>query len=184
MRRKKQSSPPKKAPTRRPRARESRRIGRPPTFDRSEWIERLLDHIAEGGSIVGFGRDPQDLGKRLDGYPSRRRLYEWMEEDEAFGAAVKRCHRIRAAVLMEEALRISDDRTNDTIVRLGRNGESTEAPNHEWIGRSKLRMDQRVRMAAQLDRDNWSPRAQIEHAGGLTLEALLTASREPDEPAK
>ena len=51
----------------------------------------------------------------------------------------------QADALFDEILEIADDSRNDTV-----HGENGDTPNHEWIARSKLRIDTRKWMAAKL----------------------------------
>lgn len=182
---KKPKKPPKRAPAkkppRKPRAREPKRPrGRPRQFDRAAILEQLCDWIAadERNSVVSFGDEQAKKGG-----PGVRALYQWLEEDPAFRSQVKRAHKIRAARCVAKAYEIADYTAEDTEIRQGRNGEEHEVPNHEWMSRSKMRMELRMRVAAQLDREEWSPKADITHDHNVTvsLENLLERSRQTAE---
>lgn len=55
--------------------------------------------------------------------------------------------KIGAKVLVDEAISIADDSSHDTIVT----SKNKEIPNTEWMSRSKLRVESRLKIAALLD---------------------------------
>lgn len=144
--------------------------GRPRVWDREIVLEELCEFIAadETNSIVKFCDKVAS-----DGGPKVRAIYAWLESNPAFRAEVQRAHKIRAARLIDGAMAIVDDGTQDTDVRTGRDGEEHEVPNHEWMQRSKMRMEFRLRIAAQLDREGWSPRAQLQVEAGESFDVVL-----------
>lgn len=151
--------------TRKKAAKPKRRPGRPKEPVPTDVIEALLDHIYEhGGSIVSFSK--------LPGTPARRTLYAWMRKDEEFRAQVQRALEDRGEILAELALEIANDGSADTEEREDKHGNAVTVINHEVIQRSKLRVDQHMRMAACLNKQ-WSPKAQVEHNAGDNFDALL-----------
>lgn len=170
---------PAKKPPPRPRAREPRRPrGRPRVWPREKILEDLCAHIAadERNSVVSFGDK-----LAAEGGPDVRSLYRWIEEDPAFRSELQRAHRVRAARLVAKAFEIADYTAEDTEVRAKSNGEEYEVPNHEWMQRSKLRLDLRMRVAAQLDKETWSPHSEVKHEVTMSLEQILQRSRQTDE---
>jgi hypothetical protein len=143
-----------------------RPAGRPREPVPADVIERLLDYLYDDPrhSLLSFSREP--------GAPARRTLYQWMAKDPGFRAQVLRAQEDRGEMLADEALEVADFTARDTDVRTGKDGEPIEVPNHEWIARSKLRVDQRMRMAACLNK-RYSPKAQVEHQAGESFDTLL-----------
>lgn len=137
------------------------RVGRPPEPVPADIAEALLEHVANGGSVLSFCR--------LPGMPSRWSIYRWARKDTEFSQQFTIARECRGDVLVEEALEIADDASRDTVV--GEDGQ--ERPNGEWIQRSKLRADLRMRVAACFDPKRFGQKAQVEHSGQVTLDAVI-----------
>lgn len=52
--------------------------------------------------------------------------------------------------MAEETLDIADETNRDTIIKKGKDGSEYEAPDAEWIARSKLRVDTRKWLMSKL----------------------------------
>jgi hypothetical protein len=98
--------------------------------------------------------------------PAYRTVAGWVYDDNppGFSQRYARARVLQATALAEEALEISDDSRRDTIIKT-RGGEEFKAPDHEWLARSKLRVDARKWLAARLDPSNYGDRQRIEHSG-------------------
>jgi hypothetical protein len=92
--------------------------------------------------------------------PDVRQFWRWVLEDDnlADGAPEKLelSHKLARAresgieALLDETVEIADISTHDTLVREGEDGESYERANTEWIQRSKLRIETRIKLAQML----------------------------------
>lgn len=152
-----------------------KKVGRPPEPVPEAKAQEVLDWLYEGGSLYGFCRQ--------EGKPKLRTIYDWCDKDEVFAARFARAREVGADALAYEALEIADDTSRDTITRVGKDGQEVDAPDHEWISRSKLRVDQRMRMAACFCPRLWGQKASIEHAGGVKLEVVTGVPRiDSEEP--
>lgn len=80
-----------------------------------------------------------------EGYPCVSTVYKWLNENKDFSDNYARAKRDQADMLVEEIIEIADASEHDTIV-----GENGTYPNHEWINRSKLRVDARKWVASKL----------------------------------
>lgn len=126
------------------------KIGRPSI--RSVEIE---DRIIEGltaGTPLTIVCEPEDM-------PGLRTVYDWMNGDEEFSARIARAREAGWDRIALDALAIADEVTDkDTIeTKFG------EIPNKEWIMRSKLRVETRLKLLAKWDPKRYGE--MIKHAG-------------------
>ena len=86
-----------------------------------------------------------------------------------------------------DALHIADDNSQDT--RYGADGK--EMPDSEWISRSKLRVETRLKLLAKWDPKRYGDKITAEHTGAdggaiqseLTVRFVGARAAEPTEPA-
>lgn len=123
--------------------------------------DEICEWLSEGKALMRYCAQ--------DGKPKLRTVYDWVEADPIFGARFARARTIGASAMMDLAQAIADDTEHDTIVdeETGR-----ERPNTEWIARSRLRVDTIVRRATAFDPKTFGQRAQVEHAGGISVQVV------------
>jgi hypothetical protein len=105
-----------------------------------ELAQEICDRISEGEPLRKICRD--------DHMPMWRTVYKWIQADKSFGARITRARDIGFDAIAEEALDIADETERDTIAT-----ERGDVCNTEWISRSKLRVETRLKLLAK-----WSPR--------------------------
>jgi hypothetical protein len=105
-----------------------------------ELAEEICERIANGETLRDICRSPH--------MPSYRSVYRWREANPEFASRIAHARDCGFDVIAEETIAIADDATNDTIET-----EHGEKPNSEWIARSRLRVDTRLKLLAK-----WSPR--------------------------
>jgi len=112
-----------------------------------------------------------------DGLPSPRTVHRWLNEEEEFRQSYLRARERQADLLFDQCLEIADDGSNDTKL-VGREGEEHEACNSEWISRSKLRVETRMRMAGKLAPKKYGEAVQLRHADaeGETIDLSATSA--------
>lgn len=110
-----------------------RRPGAPSTFT-EQLGEEICRRMAEGETLTEICRSP--------GMPAFFSVHRWAERHPAFGEAFACAHEAQAHRWAEEIIDISDDSRNDWITRPTERGEEAVV-NHEYISRSKLRVDSR-----------------------------------------
>ena len=90
--------------------------------------------------------------------PAARTVREWREKDQAFAAAFVRAREDGCDRLAEQCLEIADDTTHDTTY----DDQGHAREDKEWLGRSRLRVDTRLKLLAC-----WSSRysPQMRHTG-------------------
>jgi hypothetical protein len=113
-----------------------------PTYRSEENMKIILELISEGWSLLAIGR--------LEGFPSRNTLREWLAEDPEFQAQYARAYELSADVLVEEALEIADDNSDDWVDKYNGKGEVIgRRVDPEAVARSKLRIDTRFWVAGR-----------------------------------
>jgi hypothetical protein len=105
-----------------------------------ELAEEICERIASGETLRAITRDPH--------MPSYRSVYRWRDANPDFASRIARARDCGFDVIAEETIEIADNAANDTIVT-----DRGEQPNSEWISRSRLRVETRLKLLAK-----WSPR--------------------------
>jgi hypothetical protein len=108
----------------------------------SSWTQEKWDaclaHIAEGGTV-----------RTLPGV-SMQVFYSWMwrDKDKGLVEQYERARVINSYALMDQALYIADDTSNDTEDILNKDGQVIgQRCNNEWVARSKIRVGLRQHLA-------------------------------------
>lgn len=114
----------------------AKKTGRPTKFT-IDLGTKICKRIAEGESLRHICRD-EDM-------PNRSTVHLWLLDVEmkAFSDQYEIAVNVRAEGMFEEILDIADDGSNDIETRTDINGDEYEVPNHEFIQRSRLRVDTR-----------------------------------------
>jgi hypothetical protein len=134
------------------------KLGRPSSF-----TQEIADEICERIATTPRGLD--FICDNDDELPSARTVHNWLNAQPEFLQSYLRARERQAALLMDESLVIADDASNDTKVITDSDGnEVREVCNSEWITRSKLRCDVRMRMAGKLDPKKWGEATMLKHA--------------------
>lgn len=91
--------------------------------------------------------------------PCTSTIYKWLTNNKSFAEQYARARDMQADLLAEEILEIADNSQGDTL-----SGEGGEYANHEWINRSKLRVDARKWLASKLAPKKYGDK--IDHTSG------------------
>jgi hypothetical protein len=89
---------------------------------------------------------PLTLICQEEGMPDIDTVYVWLQKDEKLASSFARARVAGWDALALETLQIADDIANDTIKT-----KDGEIPDKEWILRSKLRVDTRLKLLAKWD---------------------------------
>ena len=111
----------------------------------------IVERIASGEPLAQVCRD--------EGMPAWRTVYDWMDADADFSAAIARARDHGADLIALEALAIADCTDHDTR----KDAQGNDVANNEWITRSRLRVETRLKLLAK-----WNPKKygdRITHAG-------------------
>jgi hypothetical protein len=128
-------------------------MGKPSDFDESLLV-KILQDIANGKTVKAACEDN-------DG-PDVSTLRRWTYDDtEGFAARFTRARELGIHAMIDECIEISDETSRDTVA--GKDGE--EVANHEWISRSRLRVDTRKWLASKIVPKIYGDKVQTELTG-------------------
>lgn len=120
-----------------PAPKEPPKRGRPSTYT-PEAAKEICERLSKGEPLAVICRD--------DHMPPVRTVSAWREAHEDFSADFARAREEGYDAIATECLAIADETTFDTIQT-----EHGERPNTEWIQRSKLRIETRLKLLAKWD---------------------------------
>jgi len=129
-------------------------MGRTSTFTQKT-AQEILTRLSKGEPLASVCRD--------EGMPATRTVSDWCATHPEFGADFVRAREAGFDAIAAECLDIADEVSRDTVAT-----EQGERPNTEWISRSKLRVETRLRLLAK-----WDPRRYGDK---------MTVAGDPDAP--
>lgn len=118
----------------------SRPIGRPPEPVPQDKADQIIAWISDGKTLRDYCRQ--------EGAPGFNTVYDWLEKDKEFAVRFARARDTGHDVIAEECLSIADDSSED--IEFTQNGPR---PNSEFIQRSKLRIETRLKLLSK-----WNPK--------------------------
>lgn len=123
----------------------------------SKFTQPLFDEIcarlSKGEPLAQICRD--------DHMPSSNTVRDWCAADEALAFAYARAREEGFDAIALDALHIADDNSQDT--RYSKDGQ--EMPDSEWISRSKLRVETRLKLLAKWDPKRYGDKLTTELTG-------------------
>lgn len=119
---------------------------------------RISSELAKGIPLTVICSEP--------GMPCDDTVRNWAAKDEAFARDIARARDRGFDRIALDALDIADERSRDTIQT-----EHGEKPDTEWIARSKLRIETRLKLLAKWDPKRYGDKTttEITGAGGGDL---------------
>ncbi len=140
---------------------------------------------------MSFSRTPQAADQVCsliaDGYTLRQiaqkidcglgTISQWAAEDAKFAELYARAKMARLEAMADELVDISDEGVNDWYDRELDSGGVVQAPDHEHIARSKLRVDTRKWLLSKLVPKQYGDKLAVEHSGEIGLAERLVAAR-------
>jgi hypothetical protein len=145
--------PAKKAAKKRPAAKRPR--GRPSTF-RWEVADAICERLSKGEPLAEICRS--------EGMPPVRTVSHWKEKHPQFLADFARARDEGYDAIAAECLRIADETEHDTVM-VGAGENERPAANTEWISRSKLRVETRLKLLAKWDPKRYGEKMTAELTG-------------------
>jgi hypothetical protein len=106
---------------------------------RAEAIETVIAGLRKG--------TPLTVLCSAEGMPGYTTIWEWQQADATLSEAIGRAREEGFDQIALDALAIADETVNDT--HKGKDGQ--DIPNSEWITRSRLRVDTRLKLLAKWD---------------------------------
>ena len=113
--------------------------------------------------------------------PAVRTVSDWKVDRPEFAAAFARAREDGFDAIAAECLRIADDTSGDTKI-VGNDDYEREAANTEWIARSKLRVETRLKLLAKWDPKRYGERLAVGGSDELPpvkTESVLDVSKLP-----
>lgn len=138
-----------------------RKIAEPVGFS-----EELAEAICEAIATTPRGLDW--LCAHNPRFPTTRTIEKWRALYPDFRMALGFAKQRQGELLAYEALEIADDDTHDVEVVERRNGETETRMNFEYVARSKLKVETRLKLAAKLDPKVWGDKQDIDLNVGFT----------------
>jgi hypothetical protein len=132
--------------------------GRPTVFTQ-EIADRICGRIALGESLRSVCRD--------DEMPQESTVRHWAVSNyNGFFAQYARARELQVEAWADEIVEISDEGTNDWMVKQLRDGHIEKLPDHEHITRSRLRVDTRKWLMSKLKPAVYGDKLQHANAAG------------------
>lgn len=118
-------------------------MARPTKYTKKKANE-ICRRIANGESLTSICKEPTK--------PTKTTVFNWLDnpKNEEFLNQYTRARERQAESFVDECVDIADYREQDTIKKKTKSGEEHKAPDHEWINRSKLRVETRIKVAEKL----------------------------------
>lgn len=113
-----------------------------PTLRTPDLEQNILARLSQGEPLAVICRD--------EGMPHPSTWRDWCDTDQTLAIAYARAREDGFDAIAIEALDIADETKHDTKL-VGRDGEEHEVANNEWISRSKLRVETRLKLLAKWD---------------------------------
>lgn len=135
-----------------------------------EYSKAVADAICEAIATTPRGLDY--LCATQAGFPSSRTVMKWLHQHGEFRAAYAQAKLDQADLIFDECLEIADDASGDRKTITRNDGSTVDVLDQEFVARSKLRIDTRLRMAAKL--------APKRYGDKLDLTGSLNFSRHED----
>lgn len=142
------------------------KLGRPSVDPTPELIEEICTRVAE--STKGLN----ELCRENPHFPSVRSLRKYIRESEEFSHKYAQAKLDQIDNLVEQILEIADDRSQDTLIKEDRDGNSYEVCNTEWINRCRVRIDTRKWLASKLAPKVYGDKLALTGKDGETLNPI------------
>lgn len=128
-------------------------IGRPSSFTQ-EIADEICERLAKGEPLTSICRDER--------MPATRTVSDWKAAHETFSADFARGREEGFDAIAEQCLQIADETSQDTKI-VGE--DEREVCNSEWISRSKLRVETRLKLLAKWDPKRYGDKVTTEVTG-------------------
>jgi len=130
--------------------------GRPRIYTEETGL-RIRDLLARGHTVREIAA--------MDDMPSMSSIFRWLVEEPGFWEHYARGRGVQAEMMADEILEIADDGRNDYMERNG-----YEVANKEHIGRSRLRVEARLKLMEKLAPKKYG--AKLELGGKVALDPI------------
>jgi transposase len=125
--------------------------GRPSTFSQ-EVADEICERLSQGEPLRQICRDER--------MPAWQTVYGWKAAHEEFSKRIAHAREAGFDAIAEECLEIADETAFDTVET-----DQGFRANTEWISRSKLRVETRLKLLAKWDPKRYGDRVDLNHGG-------------------
>jgi hypothetical protein len=125
---------------------------------REEIVARVIEGLRKGTPLTVICSQPD--------MPCDDTVRNWADADESLARAIARAREAGFDAIALEALAIADDKASDT--KISKDGQ--EVPDTEWISRSRLRVETRLKLLAKWDPRRYGEMTKIANADGTNIE--------------
>ena len=146
-----------------------------PAYDWPAILDEVCDWVACGQTIRDYCRQ--------DGKPGYVTVYQHLAKDEEASERIVRARARGCEAIAEEVLDIADDSSGDVLTVLDANGNAQERCDTEFVQRSKLRVEARMRLLAKWNSGRYGDRQQVEHSGGVRLDVVTGVPEPSPDPS-
>jgi hypothetical protein len=115
--------------------------------------QRIIEGLSKGTPLTIICQ-PDDM-------PAYRTVKDWIDSDSDFSAGIARARDTGFDQIALDALSIADNSERDTVLT----DKGGEIPNSEWISRSRLRVETRLKLLAKWDPKRYGERISQEISG-------------------
>jgi hypothetical protein len=143
--------------------------------EKDEVIAHVLVNVSCGRFVSRIFREDETTENGIK-LPHVNTFWKWMLDDETgeLDGKLARAREAGIEALLDETVEIADEATNDTKLT----DAGHEAPNAEWITRSRLRVDTRIKLAQMMKPKKYGPKLDLTSGGErLGLSAEIDAAR-------
>ena len=140
---------------------EEKKNGRPSDYT-DGLAELICERIADGESLRAICADPA--------MPCKASVMLWLKKEPGFQTSYTQARARQTEALVDEILEIADNTSQDTEY-----GENSPKANSEWIARSRLRVDARLKLMALLNPKKYGKKLALEVSDERTPRQLTDA---------
>lgn len=131
--------------------------------ERAEILAHVLVQVATGRFVSRVFREDKTTtsGVRM---PAESTFWLWVfqdESDDKLSEKLARAREFGIEALVDETVDIADETAFDTL----KDENGSERPNSEWISRSKLRIETRLKLAAMLKPKKYGAKLDVTSGG-------------------
>ena len=153
-------------------------MGRKTTFNAKDAAE-IVERLSKGEPLTHICRD--------EWLPCDDTVRNWADANPDFARDIAHAREAGFDQIALDALAIADHTENDTKWVASGDGDERAVPNAEWISRSKLRVETRLKLLAKWDPKRYGDKVTQEHVGadgGPIKSSVEVVFVEPGEKAE
>lgn len=142
--------------------------------EKAEIIAHVLVNVASGRFVSRVFREDDIIANGVQ-LPAISTFWKWVVEDDnlpesapdrlGISDKLARAREYGIEALLDETIDIADITTHDTVIREDAEGGTSERANTEWIQRSKLRIETRIKLAQMLKPKRYGPKLDLTSDG-------------------